>query len=97
MSTLITPTVRSSSVGLRLLCFGGVLVTLALIYLGGIWPSLFTLIAIPALPSPLLFLVAIFRPSLIRNHEYLRWYLVGCCIASVLSWLLEVWWLHHIQ
>jgi len=97
MSISITPSAQTSSIGVRLLCFGGAVVTALLIYLGFCWPSYFTLVAILALPSPILFLVAVARPKLIRNHRVLRFYLIGCCVASALSWLVEVWWLHHVQ
>jgi len=96
MSTTASSPMRGGSAGIRLLCFGGVLLTAALMELGFCWPSLFTFIAIPALPSPLLFLVAVVWPPLIRNHRILRFYLIGCCLASVLSWLFEIWWLYHV-
>jgi hypothetical protein len=97
MSISITPTAQPSSIGIRLLCLGGALITAAVIYLGGIWPSYFTFVALVALPSPILFLIAVVRPSLVRNHRALRYYLIGCCIASALSWLVEIWWLHHVE
>jgi hypothetical protein len=95
MSETNNPTAQAGSIGIRLLCLGGALVTAALICLGGIWPSYYTIVALVALPSPILFLVAVVRPSLVHNHRSLRSYLIGCCIASALSWLDEIWWLHR--
>ena len=90
-------TAQSGCIIIRLLCLVGVLATVLLLGLGLGWPSaIYTPVAILALPSPLLFLVAIVRPSLIRNHRILRYYLIGCCVASALCWLDEVWWLHHV-
>ena len=97
MSISIVPTAQPGSIGIRLLCLGGALITAAVIYLGGIWPGPFTFVALVALPSPILFLIAAVRPSFIRNHCALRFYLIGCCIASALSWLVEIWWLHHVE
>lgn len=85
-------TQKKISAGIRLWCLGGALLTGSLLYLG-IYPSLFTILAILVLPSPILFLVAVVRPSLFQNHRALRFYLVGCSIAAVLSWLYELWWL----
>jgi hypothetical protein len=97
MSTSIAPIAQTNSIVIRLLCLGGALVTVALIYLGGIWPSYFTIVALVALPSPILFLVAVVRTSMIRNHRALRYYLIGCCAASALSWLDEICWLYHVR
>ena len=89
---------QSATWVIRMLCLGGVLVTSYLLLLGFGWPSyIFTPIAIMGLPSPILFLIAAFFPSLIRKYRVVRYYLIGCCIASALSWLFEFWWLHHVD
>jgi len=88
---------QTNLAAIRLLCFGGAIITAWLVVLGGIWPSLYTLVAIPALPSPLLFLVAVFRPSLIRKHPFLRFYLIACVVAAGLCSLYDIWWLSHLK
>jgi len=95
MQTSAITNASTTSAGTRLLCACGVLVTAALIYLGAIWPSLYTLIALPTLPSPIIFLVAVFRPSLVQRHRFVRWYLIACCVVSALTWIYDFWWLRH--
>jgi hypothetical protein len=87
---------KASSVSVRLRCLGGAFLTASLLYLG-IYPGLFTIVAIPALPSPILFLVAVVRPSLFQDHQVVRFYLIGCSIAAVLSWLFEFLWLSSLR
>lgn len=86
----------STLIAIRALCLGGALLTASLLYLGGIWPGLFTLAAITALPSPILFLVALARPTFVRNHRFLRYYLVGCSVVAGLAWLVEILWLSRV-
>jgi len=84
----------SGAVGTRLLCAFGALLTGALVVLGGIWPSVFTLVAILALPAPFMFLFAVFRPTFFRSHRLVRYYLLFCSVAAALCWIDEVVWLH---
>jgi hypothetical protein len=97
MSTSISSAEQTDSVAIRLLFLGGSLITGSLLYLGCIWPSAFTLFAIAALPSPILFLVGVARPSFVHSHRFLKVYLVGCCVASGLAWVYEVWWLSRVK
>jgi hypothetical protein len=97
MNKTITPVSGVSFIGLRVFCFFGVILTAALLYLGGMWPSLFTIVAIFALPSPILFFIAFIRPSFIKNHLLLKCYLIGCSIAAVLCWLSEIALLRHLK
>ncbi|HWW03253.1 MAG TPA: hypothetical protein VNZ64_26360 [Candidatus Acidoferrum sp.] len=97
MSTLISPISQRSSIATRLLCVGGAIVTMSLLYLGGIWPSLYTLIAIPALPSSILFLATAVRPALIRDHRFLRYYLIGSSFVAGATWLFDIWWLSRAR
>jgi hypothetical protein len=97
MSTSISAAEPTGSIAVRALCLAGALLTASLLYLGGIWPSFFTLAAIAALPAPILFLVALARPPLVRNHRFLRYYLVGCSVAAGLAWAVEIWWLSHVN
>ena len=97
MNTSSFHTTKIGSVVIRLLYLGGAWVTLLLLGLGFGWPSaIYTPVAILALPSPILFLVAAVCPSLVQNHPVLRYYLIGCCVASALCWIDEVWWIHHV-
>ncbi len=82
---------------LRLLSVVGLAVTLALICLGGVWPSLFTIIAIPAIPAPILFSVGLLNPMFIGRKPNLRLYLNLCVLASGLAWAVEMSWLHHFK
>jgi ABC-type polysaccharide/polyol phosphate export permease len=77
---------------LRLLSAVGLVATLALIFIGGIWPSLLTIMAIPAIPAPFLFGVAIFNPGFISGKQYLRAYLNLCVLLSGLAWAAEFFW-----
>ena len=74
----------------RFLNVMGFLSTTSLIFLGAIWPSLFTVLAILALPALVLFLVAAFRPR--PRSALVRGYLLGAVVASGLSWIIEFWW-----
>jgi hypothetical protein len=94
----ISPAEQSATWIIRMLCLLGVFVTSCLVLLGFGWPSaIFTPIAIIGLPSPILFLIAIFLPSLVKNHRFLRYYLIGCSAASLFCFLFEYWWVHHIN
>ena len=76
----------------RLVSSIGCCVTVALVLLGSAWPSLYTVIAIPALPAPFIFGAMIIRPSLFHTRRKVHWYLNICVAASGLAWLLQVWW-----
>lgn len=80
----------------RLLSLVGLVVVVALIYLGAIWPSLFTLVAILVLPAAFVFPAAIFRPALLSNSK-LRVYLIGSAGVSVLSLAYELAWLMSLR
>lgn len=79
----------------RLLAILGFVATLGLIFLGGIWPSVYTLVAIPALPAPFIFAAAIVRPTLTARSPRLRIYLTLCAVASALAWAVQIWWEHR--
>ena len=86
---------RNTAPRQRLLAVTGFVATLGLIVLGGIWPSLYTLLAIPALPAPFILAGAIARPTLASSRPKLRVYLTLCVVASVLAWAYQLWWLHR--
>jgi hypothetical protein len=80
----------------RLLSFVGLVITSLLILLGTCWPSYYTIAALLALPSPLMFAGLIFGPKMIARWPKLRFYLYFCAILSVLCYLFEWIWLTFI-
>lgn len=83
----------SGTLGSRLLYLGGALLTATLLFLGFIWPSIFTFVALLAAPSPIFFLFGVVKPNFVSSQPLLRKYLIGCVYAAVLSWLFEIVWL----
>jgi hypothetical protein len=77
----------------RLQSILGFAITSLLVCLGAIWPSLFTIVALAALPSPLMFAVSTCYPKLLERRPGLRLYLLSCVLASLLCWIDEVSWL----
>ena len=84
---------RDGTLWARLAFVAGLVVTLALVGLGAVWPSLFSLFALVTLPSPVIFLIGIFRPAIITHRPKLRLYLWLCVALSIVSWIVEVVWL----
>src|SRR3989442_11777844 len=84
MTTAVIKTSKSSN-RLRFLSLLGFLVTAALVFLGIISPY-YAIVAIPVIPAPLVFVVAIFRPALVSNSPKLFVYLKVCVVASALTW-----------
>ena len=77
---------------MRLMAFVGLLATASLVLLG-VRPSLYTIVAIPALPAPFAFGVLVFRPRRILNWQKIRVYLTICVVASALCWVTQIIWL----
>jgi len=77
----------------RLTFLAGLIVTLALVVLAAAWSPLFFLLFLVALPSPVIFLIGIFRPNLIISRPRLRLYLWTCVALSIVSWIAEIVWL----
>lgn len=77
----------------RLESVAGLILTLALVGLGAVWPSLFSLFALVALPATVIFLVGIFRPAIITHRPRVRLYLWLCVALSIVSWIVEIAWL----
>jgi hypothetical protein len=65
------------------LAFGGFLLTGALIALGGVWPSYFTIAALISLLAPVLFLVALVRPALFDRKGVRAYLLLSVVLAAV--------------
>jgi hypothetical protein len=76
----------------RILSLLGCLVSVALILLGA-YPGIYTIVAIPVIPAPIIFAVGILRPNFLSRRPSLRAYLTICVIASALCWVFELWWL----
>jgi hypothetical protein len=76
----------------RMLSFVGVLATSSLVLLG-IWPSLYTILAVPVVPAPFAFVFLIFRPSLISKWRRMRLYLTVCVVISACAWTIQFIWL----
>jgi hypothetical protein len=87
------PPGRNGMLWQRLASVAGLIVTLALVGLGAVWPSLFSFFALVALPATVIFLVGIFRPAIITNRPRLRLYLWVCVALSIVSWIVEIAWL----
>ena len=81
----------SSPLRFRLLSLAGLSATVALIFLGGIWPSAYTFVAILAIPAPFAFAIILFRPMVISEQPKLRLYLNLCVVASPLAWAFQIW------
>jgi hypothetical protein len=83
---------QTSETRLRVLSGVGFVATAAGIFLGGIWPSYYTLVAIVVLPAPSVSAFAAIRPRAVWKREKLRMYLNFCVLASGLIWAYQVHW-----
>jgi hypothetical protein len=81
-----------SSIQIRLLSLGGLLITVAMILLGAIYPSYFTIIAILLIPAPFGFGALVFRPGLASKWPKMCIYLAGCVAVAAASLLTEFIW-----
>lgn len=77
----------------RLLCGAGLLVACGMVFLGGIWPSLFTIVAILVLPALFVFAVGFVRTRWFAGSPMLRVYSFASVIVSALCWVVEFVWL----
>jgi hypothetical protein len=89
----MAPSLVRRSAQVRLISVGGLLLTAAMILLGGIYPSYFTIVAIPVLPAPFAFGALMFRPELASKWPKMGIYLAACVAISAISWLAEFVWL----
>ena len=71
----------------------GALLISTVIWLGVIWPSIFTLVALFIAPAPFLFLTGVFWPRFYEGKTRIRPYLRVCLLLSAACWLLELGWL----
>lgn len=77
---------------LRVLSMLGFVVTASLVLLGALWPSLYTIIAIPVIPALFVFGVAIFRPLLVGKRRKLHFYLNLSVLVSGVAWAFQMLW-----
>ena len=82
----------SGSIYERLLLLVGFLVTGGTVLLGSM-PSYYTIIAIPIIPAPFVFLFLIFRPALMSRWNKMRIYLTACVALSAFAWGTQLIWL----
>jgi len=68
-----------------------------MIYLGAVWPSLYTLIALVILPAPLIFAGAMMRPLALAKSPKIRAYLLICVCISIIGLVDELVWLIFLQ
>ena len=77
--------------GTRLLAFLGLCSTAALLFLGILSPY-YGIVALLAIPAPILFGVVVVRPAAARDRPKVRLYLTGYVVASVLTWAFQIFW-----
>ncbi len=80
----------------KLLYVVGAFLTTALIVLGALWPSLFSIFALLAIPAPGIFVLAIVKPQVLTELPIVRFYLWVCVILSIGSWVAQILWLTNI-
>lgn len=80
----------------RLLYIAGALITTALVILGALWPTLFSVFALLAIPAPGIFVIATVKPQVLTDMRIVRFYLWVCVILSIGSWGVEILWLTKI-
>lgn len=80
----------------RLLYTAGALITTALIILGALWPTLFSVFALMVIPAPGIFVIATVKPQVLTDMRIVRFYLWVCVILSIGSWVAEILWLTKI-
>ena len=84
---------RGLSASSRRAGFGLGLVALAsLLGLAAIWPSIHTLLALPALPAILVFGAGLLAPGL-AGRAWVRWYGLAAVSLAALAWAVQLVWL----
>jgi hypothetical protein len=75
----------------RLLSLAGLIATAGLIFLGLLSPY-YGIVALLAIPAPIIFAAAIFRPTVISQRPRLRTYLMLCVVAAAGVWVFQMVW-----
>ena len=73
----------------RVIALLGLTCTLAMLFLGGVWLTTYTVLAIPVLPAPLLFLMKVLRPGR-KLGRCTRDYLVAAVAVSITCFIMEL-------
>lgn len=76
----------------RVYTFMGLLSTGALLFLGALWPSFYSIVAIGAIPSPFFLLAVMIRPGFLLKAPKARLYLLLCLGASAFLWAFQLVW-----
>lgn len=71
----------------------GALLISAVVWLGVIWPSIFTIVAVIIAPALLLFLIGAFQPAFYEGKRGVQLYLRACLLLAAACWLVELGWL----
>jgi hypothetical protein len=90
---LYRATVSGSNTRRRLMCGLGALASSALILLGAIWPSPYTIAALVSLPAPVLWLVAMVRPPWLAERPLVGHYLAWSLGTALLCFAFQAVWL----
>jgi hypothetical protein len=83
----------TNPIWIRLLSLVGLTTTLLCIFLGAIWPSLYTIAALLILPAPFIFIAAIIKTKFFSQSRNVRVYLFfslgisALCLMDEVSWL----------
>jgi hypothetical protein len=75
----------------RILSLAGLIATAGLIFLGLLSPY-YGIVALLAIPAPIIFVTAIFRPTVISQKPKLRMYLMFCVVAAAGVWVFQMFW-----
>lgn len=77
----------------RLAYAAGAALTAALLWLGALWPSVYTFAALLALPAPAVLGWAAARPAWLAARPRLRAYAVGCVALALVCVAFQAYWL----
>jgi len=74
----------------RAICFISLILNLALLFLGVIWPSIFTLLALITPIGIILSIICLFKASLFLDKKWIRQYIYLSIAISIFSWIWEL-------
>ena len=78
---------------LRVVYLVGCIVCILMVLLGGVWPTLYTLIAVIVLPAIFIFIWAIFQPRKFLSTHRLKIYALFSVLISIAAWTYQAWWM----
>jgi hypothetical protein len=90
---MATTTMNSAGalVRTRLLSLAGLIATGGLIFLGLLSPY-YGIVALLAIPAPVIFATSILRPTVLSQRPRLRMYLMFCVLAAASVWVFQMIW-----